>query len=60
MSTLSSHDSPEYPICMTLGDETKLATIVSAVMELSDDPVFLVALGPPDVTLYKAYRFSDK
>lgn len=59
-STLSSHDSPEYPICMDLGEETKLATIVSTVMELSDAPVFHVAFGPPDVTPFKAYKFSDK
>jgi len=57
-SILASHHSPEHPICMDLGDEKKLASIVSTVMELSGDPQFHVAFGPPDVTPYKTYTFS--
>jgi len=56
---LSSHDSAEHPICMDLGDEEKMASIVSTVMELSDEPRFHVAFGPPDVTPYTTYTFSD-
>jgi isopenicillin-N N-acyltransferase-like protein len=56
---LSSHDSLEHPVCMDLGDETKLASIVSTVMELSEEPRFHVAFGPPDVTPYKTYAFSE-
>jgi isopenicillin-N N-acyltransferase like protein len=57
-SILASHDSPDHPVCMDLGDETKLASIVSAVIELSDQPLFHVAFGPPDVTPYRTYSFA--
>ncbi len=56
---LASHVSPEHPICMDLGGDDKLTSIVSTVMELSDDPRFHVAFGPPDVTPYTTYSFSD-
>jgi len=58
-SILASHDSSDHPICMDLGDETKLTSIVSTVIELSGDPQFHVAFGPPDVTPYMTYTFSD-
>jgi hypothetical protein len=56
---LASHDSEEHPVCMDLGGDEKIASIVSAVMELSDEPRFHVAFGPPDVTPYTTYSFSD-
>jgi isopenicillin-N N-acyltransferase-like protein len=56
---LASHVSAEHPICMDLIDEDTLASIVSTVMELSDEPRFHVAFGPPDVTPYTTYTFSD-
>ena len=57
-SILASHDSPDHPICMDLGDGTKLASIVSTVIELSEQPLFHVAFGPPDVTPYRTYSFG--
>jgi isopenicillin-N N-acyltransferase like protein len=56
---LSSHDRDDHPVCMSLGDATKLASIVSTVMELSDNPRFHVAFGPPDITPYRTYTFSS-
>jgi predicted choloylglycine hydrolase len=56
---LGSHVSTEHPICMDLGGDDKLASIVSTVMELSAEPRFHVAFGPPDVTPYTTYTFAD-
>jgi len=55
---LASRDSEDHPVCAALGDETKLASIVSTVIELTDDPRFHVAFGPPDVTPYRTYSFA--
>lgn len=57
-SILASHDASDHPICMDLGDETKIASIVSTVIELSEQPLFHVAFGPPDVTPYRTYSFG--
>jgi isopenicillin-N N-acyltransferase-like protein len=57
-AVLASHDSEDHPICADLGDAGKTASIVSTVIELSNDPRFHVAFGPPDVTPYSTYSFS--
>lgn len=59
-AVLSSHDSEDHPICADLGEEGKVASIVSTVMELSDDPLFHVAFGPPDKTPFTTYGFPAK
>jgi isopenicillin-N N-acyltransferase-like protein len=59
-AVLASHDCADHPICADLGDAGKIASIVSTVIELSDDPRFHVAFGPPDITPYKTYSFSAK
>ncbi len=58
-SALCSHDSKEYPICMNYENNSSLFTLGSTVMVLSEQPEFHVALGPPDVTPYKIYKFYD-
>jgi isopenicillin-N N-acyltransferase like protein len=57
-SLLASHDSTEHPVCMSLGDDDKIASALSAVMELTHSPTIHVAAGPPDITTYETYSFA--
>ncbi len=59
-SILSSHDSEEYPICRPFKDNPSTFTFGSTIMGLSKRPKFHVAPGPPDVTPYNVYKFSER
>ena len=59
-SILSSHDSEKYPICRPFKDNLTAFTFGSTIMDLSKKPVFHVAPGPPDVTPYNVYKFSER
>lgn len=54
---LSSHDSPEHPICRHKGLEGGGMTVAGLIMELSPSPVLHLAPGPPCSTTFKTYTF---
>lgn len=54
---LSSHDSPEHPICRHKGSEGGGMTVAGLIMELSPSPVLHLAPGPPCSTTFKTYTF---
>jgi len=56
-SILSSHDSPEYPICRHKRPDNPGMTNACLIMECSTLPVMHVASGPPCMTEFKSFRF---
>lgn len=58
-AALSSHDSRSDPICHSYVDDSSVLSLVSTVMVLSDPPEFHLAPGPPDVTPYEVFKFSE-
>ncbi|PYJ98708.1 MAG: hypothetical protein DME23_11400 [Verrucomicrobia bacterium] len=58
-STLRSHDSREHPICRPVKEKSATFTFGSTIMKLSDKPEFLVAPGPPDMSPYTVFNFSE-
>ena len=57
MDVLRSKDSDESPVCRPLVSPEFVFTMGSCVMELSEDPAFYFAPGPPDTTEFERYRF---
>jgi isopenicillin-N N-acyltransferase-like protein len=60
-ATLSSHDDPDTPLCRHQagpdGSGIIGVTAGSLIYELSDDPVFHLAPGPPCETEYRRFGF---
>jgi len=56
-STLASHDSAEFPICVSKSKKP-VFTFASTVMILGAKPELHIAPGPPDVTAYETLTFD--
>ncbi len=56
---LSSHDTPDDPVCRHRRDDQNGMTNFSMVMELGKDPRFHIASGPPCSTEFKVFNFRD-
>ena len=56
-SMLSSHESPEHPVCRHKGSEPNLMTVGCTIMVLSAAPELHFAPGPPCSTEWAVYRF---
>jgi isopenicillin-N N-acyltransferase like protein len=56
-SVLSSHDSPEHPICRHKTSETGAMTLGTLIMELSPSPTLTLLSGPPCSSAASTYRF---
>ena len=56
--TLSSRDSPQHPVCRSLGDGGTVFTFGSTIMELGEEPALFLAPGPPDSWEYHRYSFD--
>jgi predicted choloylglycine hydrolase len=57
-ATLASRDSAEYPVSRPKKAKDASFTFASTIMVLSENPVFHVAPGPPDVTAYETLSFA--
>jgi hypothetical protein len=55
---LASRDSAEYPVSRPKKTKAASFTFASTIMVLSENPVFHVAPGPPDVTAYETLSFA--
>ena len=58
-ATLSSHDSAQFPICVSRG-RGDVITFASTVMVLGEPPELHIAPGPPDVTAYETLSFDKR
>jgi isopenicillin-N N-acyltransferase-like protein len=56
---LSSHDTPDDPVCRHLRDDQQGMTNFSFVMEFGDEPCLHIASGPPCMTEFRVFNFSD-
>jgi hypothetical protein len=55
---LASKDSAQYPVSRHKKAKYRAFTFASTIMVLSENPVFHVASGPPDVTDYEVLSFA--
>ncbi len=56
-ATLSSHDSAQFPICVSRG-RGDVITFASTIMVLSERPELNITPGPPDVAAYETLTFE--
>jgi isopenicillin-N N-acyltransferase like protein len=56
-ATLSSHDSAEFPICVSRG-RGDVITFASTIMVLGERPELHIAPGPPDAAAYATLTFG--
>ena len=56
-SILSSHDSPQYPVCRHKGKPTDGMAFAAVIMELAESPRMHVAPGPPCSTEFETFHF---
>lgn len=56
---LSTHDTPDDPICRHRRDDQQGMTNFSFVMEFADQPRLHIASGPPCMTEFRTYNFTD-
>jgi hypothetical protein len=57
-SILTSHDSPQHPVCRPLNTPSGVFTFGSTIMVLSGTPELHIAPGPPDVVPYQVLSFG--
>jgi predicted choloylglycine hydrolase len=56
---LSSHDTPDDPVCRHKRDDQNGMTNFSMIMELKEDPRLHIASGPPCMTEFRVFNFRD-
>jgi isopenicillin-N N-acyltransferase like protein len=56
---LSSHDTPDDPVCRHRRDDQNGMTNFSFIMELGNDPCLHIASGPPCMTEFRTFNFKD-
>ncbi len=56
---LSTHDTPDDPICRHARPDQQGMTNFSFVMEFGDEPYLHIASGPPCMTEFRTFNFSD-
>jgi isopenicillin-N N-acyltransferase like protein len=55
---LSTHDTPDDPVCRHRRDDQNGMTNFSFIMELSSEPRFHIASGPPCMTEFRTFTFQ--
>ncbi len=56
---LSTHDTPDDPVCRHRRDDQQGMTNFSFVMEFGSEPCLHIASGPPCMTEFRTFNFSD-
>jgi isopenicillin-N N-acyltransferase like protein len=56
---LSSHDTPDDPICRHRRDDQNGMTNFSFIMEFGSEPRIHIASGPPCMTEFRTFNFRD-
>ncbi len=56
---LSAHDDANFPVCKHKREDRQGMTNFCIIMELSDIPAFHVSSGPPCMTEFRTFRFTE-
>jgi len=56
---LSAHDSEDFPVCKHKREDRQGMTNFCIIMELSDTPAFHISSGPPCMTEFRTFHFTE-
>ncbi len=56
---LSAHDNPDFPVCKHKREDRQGMTNFCIIMELSEAPTLHVTSGPPCMSEFRTFRFTE-